>query len=218
MRILANELAEVLGAPPFEVLVTKKHELGLFIENTRPPSLIVGVNVGRRIQDKDQRFLMARQLERLRGGHHLLDRIPPAELETIMWAVAKMADASRSVPVDSSRLDAVLRSLNRTISSRARRELETVGRGLFNTYVDVNKHRKAAYNSANRAGLVVTNDLEVAVRHIARAHPDIRPVWRDADGARDTIGKVDEIRDLLGYAVSEEYFSVRSKLGFSIQA
>ena len=218
MRALSSELSEVLGAPPFELLITKKHELGLFIENTKPPSLIVGAAVGLRIQDKDQRFLLARQLERLRGGHHLLDRIPDQELETILWAVAKMADSGTSVPVDSSRLDAMTRMLTRSLSSRARRELEERGRALRQTHIDINKHRKAAYNSANRAGLVVTNDLEVAVRHIARAHPDVRPIWRDADGARDTIGKVEEIRDLLNYAVSEEYFSARSKLGFSIQA
>ena len=218
MRMLAMELAEVVGAPPFEVLITKKHELGLFIENTKPPSLIIGTDVGRRIQDKDQRFLVARQLERLRGGHHLLDRIPDAELETILWSVGKMANPGASVPVDSSRLDAMTRALTKTLSTRARRDLETVGRRLFKTHVDVAKHRRAAYASANRAGLAVTNDLEVAVRHIARAHPDVRPVWRDADGARESIGKVEEIRDLLNYAVSEEYFSARHKLGFSIQS
>ena len=215
---LANELADVLGAPPYELLITKKHELGLFIENTKPPSLIVGANVGLRVQDKDQRFLLARQLERLRGGHHLLDRIPDAELETIFWSVAKLADSMASVPVDSSRLDAMTRTLARTLPTRIRRDLEAVGSRLFKTHVDVNKHRRAAYNSANRAGLVVTNDLEVAIRHIARAHPDVRPVWRDADGARETIGQVEEIRDLLCYAVSEEYLSIRSKLGFSIQS
>ena len=218
MKHLAAELSDVLGAPPFELLLTKKHELGLFIENTKPPSLIVGSNVALRIQDKDQRFLLARQLERLRGGHHLLDRIPDAELETILWSVAKIADSGGSVPVDSSRLDAMTRTLTRTLSGRAKRDLEIVGRGLFKTHVDVNKHRRAAYNSANRAGLVVTNDLEVAVRHIARAHPEIRPLWRDADGARETIGQVEEIRDLLCFAVSEEYLSIRSKLGFSIQS
>ncbi len=218
MRILANELAEVLGAPPFEVLISKQNELGLAIENSRPLALIVGVKVGHRIQDKDQRFLMARMLEKLRGGHHLLERIPAAELETIIWAIAKMSNPSGSVPIDSSRLDAVTRSLLKTISSRGRRDLEMVGKGLFKTHIDVTKHKKAAGNSANRAGLVVTNDLEVAVRHIARSNPSVRPVWRDAEAARETIGTVDEIRDLLGYAVSEEYFSVRSKLGFSIQS
>ncbi len=218
MKHLSAELADVLGAPPFELLLTKKHELGLFIENTKPPSLIVGSNVALRIQDKDQRFLLARQLERLRGGHHLLDRIPDPELETILWAVAKMANPGASVPVDSSRLDAMTRTMVRSLSTRARRDLEVVGKGLFKTHVDVSKHRKAAYNSGNRAGLVVTNDLEVAVRHIVRAHPEIRPLWRDADGAKETIGQVEEVRDLLSFAVSEEYLSIRSKLGFSIQS
>ena len=73
-------------------------------------------------------------------------------------------------------------------------------------------------HTANRAGLVLTNDIEVAVRNIVRNHPNVRAVFKDAAGARDTIGKIEEVRELFRYAVSEEYCAARAKLGFSIQA
>ena len=218
LRKLADELAHVLGAPAFDLWITSRFDLGLFSENERPLALVVGANVGRRIQDKDQRFLIARQLERMKGGHHLLDLVPAKDLEVLLWAVAKLGNPSGSVPVDLASLEAMQRTLSKAVSSKARRALEEAGRGISSAHVDVVRHRKAAQHTANRAGLVVTNDVEVAVRNIAREHPDVRPVFADAQGAQESLGKVPEIRELLSYAVSEEYFAARAKLGFSIQS
>ena len=217
LRKLADELAEVLGAPPFELWITKKYELGLFVENDRPPVMIVGANVGRRVQDKDQRFLLARQLERIKGGHQLLDQLNDRDLEVLLWSAGKFGNPEASVPVDANALEAMQRQITKVLPSRSRKMLEEAGRMLFNTHVDVVRHRAAAQHTANRAGLVVTNDIEVAVRNIAKDH-DVRPVFPDAAGAAETLGKVAAIRELLAYAVSEEYFRARAKLGFSIQA
>ncbi|MEQ8980279.1 MAG: hypothetical protein RL846_20240 [Deltaproteobacteria bacterium] len=217
LRKLADELAAVLGAPQFDLWITKKFELGLFVENEKPPVLIVGSNVGRRIQDKDQRFLIARQLERIKGGHHLLAQLNDRDLEVLLWSVARFGNNNVSVPVDANALDAMQRQIAKVLPSRSRKFLEEAGRLLTQGPVDVVRHRSASTHTANRAGLVVTNDIEVAVRNIAKDF-DVRPVFPDAAGAAETLGKVPAIRELLAYAVSEEYFKVRAKLGFSIQS
>lgn len=216
LRKLADELGDVLGAPPFDLWLTKKFELGLFVENEKPPVLIVGASVGRRIQDKDQRFLLARQLERIKGGHHLLAQLNDRDLELLLWSVARFGNPTVSVPVDTNAMDAMQRQIAKVLPSRSRKFLEDAGRLLAQGPVDVVRHRTAANHTANRAGLVLTNDIEVAVRNIAKDF-DVRPVFPDAAGAAETLGKVPAIRELLAYAVSEEYFKVRAKLGFSIQ-
>jgi tetratricopeptide (TPR) repeat protein len=217
LRHLADELSEALGGvPPFDLCVTKAFDLKVFAENDRPLALVVGANVGRRIQEKDQRFLLTRALEQLKGGHHLLGQLSPKDLTALVWAVAKSGNPNGQTPVDPSALEAMQRVL-RTLPGRARRLLEEVGATLFSVHVDVERHRAAAFHTANRAALVMTNDIEVAVRNLVKDHPDVRPVFRDSDGARDTLGRIPAVRELLGYAVSEEYFLARAKLRFSIQ-
>jgi len=56
------------------------------------------------------------------------------------------------------------------------------------------------------------------VRNIAKRYPNVRPVFRDAAGAEETVGQIPEVRELLAFAGSEEYFATRARLGFSIQA
>jgi tetratricopeptide (TPR) repeat protein len=216
LRTTANRIARVLGAPEFDLWVTRKLEMGLFLENEKPLALIVGSSVDR-IQDKDQRFLLGRQLERLRGGHHLVDIVPAKELEALLWTVAKIANPGAQVPIDPATLDAMQRKLAKALSSRARKLLEDVGRHLTSAHIDVAKHRAFGVLTANRAGLAVANDIEVAVRNIARDYPDVRPVFADARGAAETIGKIPEVRDVLTYAVSEEYFAARALLGIAIK-
>lgn len=217
MRRLADELAHALGGTPqYDLWITQVYDLDLFIENERPLALIVGRNLGRRIQDRDQRFLLSRELERMKGGHHLLSHVPLKELEALIWTVADLANPSFQVPVDPSTLELMQRHL-KAVSSRARRALEEVGRTIPRSHVDLTRHAQAAQFTANRAGLVTTNDVEVAIRHIAKGYPDVRPVFRDAEGARQTVGSIPAVRDILVYAVSEEYFAARAKLGFSIE-
>lgn len=218
LRGLADELADALGGVPvFDMWVTRAFDLDVFVENERPLALVVGANVGRRIQEKDQRFLLGRALEQIKGGHHLLANVPLKDMQALVWAVAKNANPDGQAPVDPASMDAMQRLL-RGLSGKVRRALDEVGGALFTTHVDVERHRAAASHTANRAGLVMTNDVEVAVRNVAKDHPHVRPVFRDAEGARDTVGRIAGVRELLNYAISEDYFAARAKLGFSIQA
>lgn len=220
MRRVADELARTLSgaaAPPFELALTRRMELGFFLESGNPPVLVVGANVPRRVQEKDQRYQLGRLLERLKGGHHLLELLAPKDLEHLVWAVVKIADLGAAVP-EPVAVDAMQKRVLRALSSRGKRQLEDLRAALAGFRLDLQRHRTGAVLTAQRAGLVLTNDIEVAVRNIAKDYPDVRPVFADAKGAAATIGKIPEVRELLSYAVSEEYFAARSKLGFSIQS
>lgn len=217
MRKLADSLATVLGAPMFDLWITKKHDLGMFLENEEPPALIVGAGVMRRVQERELRFLLARQLERLKAGHHLLFKLPSAEVELLIWAAAKMVRPDIRVERDPVELDNMMKKLTRFLSRKGRKSLEELGPRLGTLRFEIERHRYAAQLTAQRAGLVLTNDIEVVLRTLAR-EANLRTVFADASGARETLGQSAEIRDILGYAVSEEYFAARTKLGFSIQS
>lgn len=216
VRKLADELAEVLNVPAFDLWTSQKAGLDVFLENERPPALIVGQQFGRRLQDADQRFLLSRELERLKGGHALLAQLGPRQIEGILWAVASLVNPGVQAQVDPAVADQMQRAI-RGVSSKARKQLEDAGALLIRGPVDVARHQAAMDHTANRAGLVMTNDVSVAVRNIAKRYPNVRPVFRDASGAEETVGQIPEVRELLAFAISEEYFAARARLGFSIQ-
>jgi len=218
MRRLADEIAEVFQVPAFELWVTQQSELELFLENEKPAALIMGSQFGRRLQDADQRFQMARQLERLKGGHQLHDQLSSRELEALLWSVAVLSGSSLRPQVDAGALDAMQRRLSKGLTASGRRQIQEAGASLFARKTDLDAYRTAAVHTANRAGLVMSNDIETAVRAIAKRHPDVRPVFRDPTQAAETIGSIAEVRELLAYAISEEYFTARARLRFSIQS
>ncbi|MGF1509185.1 MAG: tetratricopeptide repeat protein [Myxococcota bacterium] len=217
-RRLADELAEVINAPPFDLWVSPRHDLEVFIENDKPPALVVGGDFGRRLKDEDQRFLLGRQLERLKGGHQLLDMLSPRDAEAMIGAVAALTNSPARHQADPSAVDSMVRRVARGLSARGKKILEDLAPRLFAAPVDVSKHRQAAIHTAIRAGLVLNNNIQSCVRNLAKDHPDIRPVFRDAEGAAETIGQIQEVRELLAFAISEEYFAARARLRFSIQS
>jgi hypothetical protein len=73
--------------------------------------------------------------------------------------------------------------------------------------VDLEAWRRSVDATAHRVGLVLCGDLEVATRVLAR---DRGPVGV-GDGAAD-------IRELLLYAISDDYFAVRQQLSTDISS
>lgn len=66
--------------------------------------------------------------------------------------------------------------------------------------------RTATDLTANRVGLIVSNDLETAAKAIATE-----------GAALSSLSVKDRLRDLLAYSVSEQYFSVRRHLGLHVR-
>jgi hypothetical protein len=84
------------------------------------------------------------------------------------------------------------------------RELSTkVGGKLGNGMISA--WRTATDLTANRVGLICSNDFETAARAIATE-----------GAALSSLSVKDRLRDLLAYAVSEPYFQVRRHLGIHV--
>jgi len=66
--------------------------------------------------------------------------------------------------------------------------------------------RSATDLTANRVGLILSNDLETAARLVATE-----------SGPMSTLSAKDRLRDLLAFSVSEGYFTVRRHLGIHVR-
>lgn len=220
LRKTADEIQKTLGfgalgPAPYELSISRKPDVSFALECSAPPTLVVGVSMQRR-QEKDQRFQIARHLERLKSGHHIADQLPTKDLEALVFSVVRLADPNAHVPTDPASLDAMQRRVLKTLSSKGKRMLEEMRAQLATLRFDAARYKSATVLTALRAGLVISNDIEVAIRTVAKEHPEIKAVFADAKGAAATIGRIPEVRELLAYAISEEYFATRAKLGFSI--
>ena len=217
VRVIADELTAMLRVPAYEMWMGRPDDVDVYTENERPPVLIVGGRFAKRLPPKNQRFLLGRSLERIKGGHLLFDAASDQDLEALLWSVVKLGQPHQQVPIRPSALEEVQRTLLRHISTRTRRFLEDIARQLPVKAVDLAAHRQGAEHTANRAGLVAANDIETAIRAIARGRPNLKTVFSNTQEAVEVLGQVPEVRDLLAYAMSDEYFEARARLGFSIQ-
>lgn len=217
VRALADELTAMLEVPPYDLYIGAPDGLAVHTENERPPALIVGGRFAKRVPIKNQRFLLGRALERVKGGHLLMDAANDRDLEALVWSVIKLGHPMHKVPVDPSSLDSAQRRFAKAISSKTRRVLEDIAAQLPVHHVDIPRHRQAAQFTANRAGLLASNDIETAIRILAKSRSGAQTVFRTAEEASKVLGQLPEVCDLLTYAVSDEYFDARAKLGFSIQ-
>lgn len=77
--------------------------------------------------------------------------------------------------------------------------------------LELAKWRCAVDATCDRAGLILCGDLEVASQIIADP-------GSSAGGQRAAVRAQDRLKELLLYAVSEDYFAVRKQLGIAITA
>ncbi len=203
MRIVGHHVAPVMGMPAPPGMEAEAP--GLRTANTSPPSLAIGPDIANKAP-AEIAFLAARQLFLLTGDHFLatlegdLAR-REARLTTLVATVHHWLDPR--VPqnmVDPSVLE-ILEALpgeRDTFSQLMVPIVSLPGYGI-SPWLDAVEH------TANRLGLLLCNDLDTALRQVRRQPEGLGK----ANPAERT-------RVLLLFALSEPYFELRRRLGYSI--
>jgi tetratricopeptide (TPR) repeat protein len=163
---------------------------GVRLANTRGalPALLVGAAALGRASPSEMAFAVGKRLAYVRGERFAAVAAPTlARLEAAFAAALEGSDLALPAPVRDQLADLAARLADRAPGALA-------------------AWRAATDLTANRAGFVVANDLDAAVRAIA------------TEGATFSALSVKErIRDLLGFAASETYFALRRHLGQAVR-
>ncbi|HET9622576.1 MAG TPA: hypothetical protein VFP84_14490, partial [Kofleriaceae bacterium] len=153
------------------------------------PSLLVGEATIGRASPSELAFAVGKHLAYLRPERFVALAVPTAARLDAALSAALAGDAALGLP------RAVLDALAELAPRLADRDPNAIA-----------TWRAATDLTANRAGLVVANDLDAAVRAIA------------TEGATlSGLSVKDRIRDLLAFAVSEPYFALRRHLGHAVR-
>jgi tetratricopeptide (TPR) repeat protein len=203
--------ASVLGLEPTPQVWLDQGE-GLRIANTiekgkLAPSLLVGASHGGKADERELAFEIGKRLAYLRPERFATFAVQSiSKLEAAFQAALVAAGAGPAAPSDEVKKLAA--SMKQSVPGAVLEQVAAMAGKLGEriTGSALVGWRSATDLTANRAGLVLANDLASAAKAIA------------TETATTSSAPVKErLRDLLSYAVSEPYFQVRRHLGLVVR-
>lgn len=173
------------------------------------PSVLVGAEHAAKLDDRELAFEMAKRLAFLRPDRYVSYAMTTqATLESAFAGALVAAGVRDSGGLDPEAVELAAR-LTQQVPKQVLSQVAAIARKMNSDFKNgaITGWRTATDLTANRVGLILCNDLEVAARKVAVE-----------SGGVSALSAKDRLRDLLAYSVSEGYFAVRRHLGLSLSA
>ena len=181
-----------------------------------PPALVMGRRYGADAPAAEVRFQLARGIELSRPEYILAAGVRPKHFTQLFSSVLK-AFHPRHARRRASAADAAgepATDLKKNVPYKISKRLVELFQELGNTSWSSVRWRAVVQQTGNRAGLLLSGDLVTAVRLISRdagAPGELGP-----EELRTLAVTNEPLRELLRFAISEDYFFLREKLGTAI--
>ena len=217
---LLENAAYHLGVDLFRVYISQAKPDMLAVENTKPPTVIVGGSLAF-ASEGIKRFLSGMVMSRIRNAHIPFVSMSGPKLR--FWAELTAQLYIPEVVVHQAdryeEVDDLASKLNRAISKTSRKELEEASRQFHkqSAQLDFERYGLALRHTENRMGLLLAGELSAAVEcltYLASGKPYRPPV---ATGEIAELFRHDEtVKELMRFAVSEDYFELRKMVRASL--
>jgi CheY-like chemotaxis protein/tetratricopeptide (TPR) repeat protein len=190
--------ASILGVEPPSIYHRADFGHDAHVGATRPPVLIAGSHALQLTDRVTLAFRLGRALTYLLPGRALIGAIPTRQLKaTLLAAVTLVQPGAVSVDPEVIALRAQLAAASPTLPRELGPLVEQLLKSAQGT-LNLARYAAGLARTADRVGLVLSNDLQLASRIVAH------------DGAA---GAAD---DLLDFALSEDYLVIREALGLTV--
>lgn len=181
-----------------------------------PPALIVGAGLTSDVSPAEMRFQIARGIELTRPEYILAAGVRPKQFTTLFGSVLKAFHPRHSRRRNAANDVAAEQAakLKKNVPYKVAKQLVQLFEGLGSTSWSSLRWRNVVHHVGNRTGLVLSGDLETAARIVVReggAAAGDGPVSREE--LRALASRYEPLRELLRFAISEDYFLLREKLG-----
>jgi tetratricopeptide (TPR) repeat protein len=200
---------QILGLQAPQLYVRNDVPGALTVAPMDPPSSVAGATVLSGFTPQELMFLIGKHLTYYRGEHYIKTLFPSlTELKTLLLTAVKIVAPQFPLPEDMERgVSSTRAELERHMQPVQADGLRLVVKHFVDAgaKADIKRWLQTSDVTAIRAGFVLCGDLEMAAKLI-RAEPVV---------AGD-LSPSDKLKELIQYAVSEQYFEVRQHLGISI--
>ncbi len=202
--------ARAEGLMPAPTLYLKRDQaLGMRNANSDPPAFIVGGDMMQGKGDRELAFTVGKQVALARPEHYLATTPYPTEILKIFF-MAAMHITDTSLGIGQTLGDeggVVIKEIQRMPGPMLMQLQKTM-----KTYLQTGKNPNLSQwlisvdNTSSRLGLLLCGDLHQAASAIKN---DMNPIGKAS--------VKEKIRDLVLFAISDEYFTLRKQLGLSIE-
>ncbi len=181
---------------------------GLILGNTFPPCLIAGEDMFKDRPKRELYFVIAKAMAFSRPELAMARLHPIEDLEAIVQAAVSLVVPTHPITADPEAVDRARRKLEKSLSESARQPLSRVVREALRdpTQLDLRSYLEGVEHTANRAGILLCTEVEVAMR-----------CFSQDQGAAARLPLRSKVRDLMIFCLSEPYFKLRQSLGLSVE-
>ncbi|KYF94210.1 hypothetical protein BE20_07100 [Sorangium cellulosum] len=203
--------AGVLGLEPPVTFQNPNDGGGVSFLHAHVPAIVLGAAALQMdLPTQAAAFIAARHLTYYRPGMYLRHLVPTGTgLRAWLFAAIKLI--SPTFPITKELEGPVkenLAVLDPTIVGPARDQLASIVTKLLQAgAIDLKRWVSGVDLTADRAGFLLANDLELAQEMI-----------KAADDASAAVPQKERLKELMLYAVSEEYFAIRKRLGINVDS
>lgn len=209
-----RSVAQVFGVSDFEVYQAKRGQVS--IELTDPPSVCVGTEVVRRYNNLEQRFLFARAALGLFNRTGAVAKLSTGELGDLIGNAVRIVVPGFSLL--GRKNEEASKQLRKAFSRKAIKALEGPANVLgAQTKIDLPRTVEALAFSADRAGALLCADIGVALNVLLKDDAGATNVRMDAgEPIAQAVQQRSDLRALIQFAISDEFFKLRQKLGQAV--
>jgi tetratricopeptide (TPR) repeat protein len=204
-----NYAAGVLGMTPPLTFQNPNDPSGVSFLHAHTPGIVLGAAaLAAELPTQAAAFIAARHLTYYRPGLYLRHLVPTGTgLRAWLFAAIKLITPTFPIAAElEGQVRENLAAIEPAVVGPSRDLLASaVTKLLGSGAIDLKKWVAAVDLTADRAGFVVANDLELCNEMI-----------KAADEASSAVAQKERLKELLLFAVSEDYFTVRRRLGINI--
>lgn len=212
---LFKALAPAMAALGVEAWEAYQARRGLVLtETTEPLSVIIGPDLIRRFNVREQRFLFGRAALAVADKAALVRKLPPAELADVLGNSVRISEPEWMEL--GRRSEEQSKQLRKAYSRRALKVLEEAAGALVAQPQAPSLEATVAglAFSGDRAGLLLCADVAAGLGLMLREEaPPGAPKPETAEATLAAVRERADVRELVPFALSDDFFRLRQRLG-----
>lgn len=200
----------------YEIYLLKSKPTALIVENTSPPSILVGKALLHEATETEIQFLMARSLWIISRSMILPAFLRREELELLMAGIVRQYQPDfQPAEVEFKALQEATKKVGKAIPRKLKQELMPFALECSGAAVDLKALGAAVIYSANRTGLLTCRSIFGALSMLCRMS-GLMGLPADAEGRMSALVDNPEAAELLRFMVSDAHSELRRGMHIAV--